>query len=47
MCLADSPGFLLMSDATGISYFFTISDTLQPFLVEADLKLTDRVSGNV
>ena len=50
MYLTDSPGFLLMSDATGISYYFTLSDTLQPSpIVEATKEpmTPGGISGNV
>ena len=49
MCLTDSPGFLLMSDASGISYYFTLSDILQPitFVEATQLIETAGITGNV
>ena len=49
MCLTDSPGFLLMSDATGISYYFTLSDILQPitFVEATQLIEAAGITGNV
>ena len=49
MCLTDSPGFLLMSDATSISYFFTLSAILQPttFVEATQLIEAAGITGNV
>ena len=50
----DSPGYLLMSDAHGMSYYFTVSFNLEvaaaltfvPF-TEEDFIMSDGISGNV
>ena len=49
MCLTDSPGFLLMSDATAVSYYFTLSDILQPitFVEATQLIEAAGITGNV
>ena len=49
MCLTDSPGFLLMSDASGISYYFTQSSNLEatPVVTATELIRAAGITGNV